>query len=48
MALEIAQRVLHNMASTNVKKKVLKAVENVLKKVTYDSNGGTASTIILI
>ena len=50
VALEIAQRsIKHNMASTNVKKKVLKAVENVLEKsdVRY-SDGATASTIILI
>ena len=50
VALEIAQRsIKHNMASTNVKQKVLKAVENVLEKsdVRY-SDGATASTIILI
>ena len=50
VALEIAQRsIKHNMASTNVKKKVLKAVENVLEKsdVRY-SDGATASSIILI
>ena len=50
VALEIVQRsIKHNMASTNVKKKVLKAVENVLEKsdVRY-SDGATASTIILI
>ena len=49
VALEIAQRsIKHNMATTNVKKRVWKAVENVLEKndVQY-SNGATASTIIL-
>ena len=50
VALEIAQRsIKHNMATTNVKKRVWKAVENVLEKndVRY-SDGATASTIILI
>jgi len=50
VALEIAQRsIKNNMANTNVKKRVWKAVENVLEKsdVRY-SNGETASTIILI
>ena len=50
VALEIAQRsIKNNMANTNVKKRVWKAVENVLEKsdVRY-SDGATASTIILI
>ncbi len=50
VAFEIAQRsIKQNMASDNVKLKVLKAVENVLEKsdVRY-SDGATAGSIILI